>query len=151
MQQNFISVPFKTEGAHGLTTVDGIAKFSGAGIILEFETKIIGLVKTGVKEVRLPVGEILDVKFRKGFMKRFAKIEIRMKNFTALSEVPNEGGKIKLKLVHDDFERGREAVGRLHNEVVEYKEVEPPVHTPVSRLFDENEDDDEVETKSLPS
>jgi hypothetical protein len=149
MQQNFISVPFKTEGAHGLTTADGIAKFSSAGIILEFETKIIGLVKTGVKEVRLPVGEILDIKFRKGFMKRFVKIEIRMTTFTKLSEVPNENGKITLKLIHDDFERGQEAVMRLQKEIGEYQELELPVHTPVSRLFDENEDEDEVETRKL--
>lgn len=149
MQQNFISVPFKTEGAHGLTTVDGIAKFSSAGIILEFETKIIGLVKTGVKEVRLPVGEILDIKFRKGFMKRFTKIEIRMKNFKQISEVPNEGGKVTLKLVYDDFERGQEAVARLHKDLVEFQELELPVHTPVSRLFDDSEDEHEVETRKL--
>ena len=149
MQQNFISVPFKTEGAHGLTTADGIAKFSSAGIILEFETKIIGLVKTGVKEVRLPIGEILDIKFRKGFLKRLAKIEIRMKNFNAISQVPNEGGKIILKLIHDDFERGQEAVMRLQKEIGEYLELEPPVHTPVSRLFDANEDEDEAETKEF--
>lgn len=149
MQQNFITVPFKTEGAHGLTTVDGIAKFSSAGIILEFETKFIGLVKTGVKEVRLPIGEILDVKFRKGFMRRLVKIEIRMKNFTLLAEVPNEGGKITLKLVPDDFERGREAVERLQKEIGEYKEIESPVHTPVSRLFDGNDEEDEAETREL--
>lgn len=149
MQQNFITVPFKTEGAHGLTTADGIAKFSSAGIILEFETKIIGLVKTGVKEVRLPVGEILDVKFRKGFMRRLVKIEIRMKNFTKLSEVPNEGGKITLKLVPDDFERGQEAVARLQKEIGEYREIEPPLHTPVSRLFDGSDDEDEAETREL--
>jgi hypothetical protein len=147
MQQNYVSVPFKTEGAHGLTTADGIAKFSSAGIVLEFETKFIGLVKTGVKEVRLPVGEILDVKFRKGFMKRLAKIEIRMKNFNAISAVPNEGGKITLKLIHDDFERGQEAVMRLQKEIGDYKEIEAPVHTPVSRLFAEEED--ETDTKEL--
>lgn len=149
MQQNFISVPFKTEGAHGLTTADGIAKFSSAGIILEFETKIVGLVKTGVKEVRLPIGEILDIKFRKGFLKRFVKIEVRMKNFNAISEVPNEGGKITLKLIRDDFERGQEAVARLEKEIGQYQELELPVHTPVSRLFDESVDEDEVETRKL--
>lgn len=149
MQQNYVSVPFKTEGAHGLTTADGIAKFSSAGIILEFETKIIGLVKTGVKEVRLPVGEILDVKFRKGFLKRFVKIEVRMKNFNLTSEVPNEGGKITLKLIRDDFERGQDAVMKLQKEIGEYREIEAPVHTPVSRLFDESEDEDEIETRKL--
>jgi len=43
----FTSVPFKAES--GLTQVDGIAKFSSAGIVLEFESKFIGLIKSGVK------------------------------------------------------------------------------------------------------
>ena len=50
MQQNFISVPFKAESAHGLTNATGIAKFSGAGVVLEFESKIIGLISSGVKD-----------------------------------------------------------------------------------------------------
>lgn len=145
--QNFISVPFKSES--GLSQIDGIAKFSAAGIILEFESKFIGLIKSGVKEVRLPLGEILDVKFRKGFLKRGAKIEIRMKTFTKLSEVPNADGKITLKLQVDDFERGREAIEKLQKDLGEYREPETlPPHTPVSRLFDE-EDDGEAETRKL--
>jgi hypothetical protein len=149
MQQNFTSVPFKSESSHGLTHVEGIAKFSAAGVILEFESKIIGLIKTGVKEVRLPLGEIFDVKFRKGFLKRFAKIEIRMTTIAKLNEVPNENGKITLKLTSDDFERGAEAVARLQMEMSGHKELEPPVHTPVSRLFGEDEDQNEPETKKL--
>jgi hypothetical protein len=145
--QNFISVPFKSETAHGLSQIDGIGKFSPAGIVLEFESKFIGLIKTGVKEVRLPLAEILDIKFKKGIFKRGAKIEIRMKTFTKLNEVPNDNGKITLKLGVDDFERGAEAVERLQKDMAGYKELEPPVHTPVSRLFDE--DDDEAETKKL--
>lgn len=145
--QNFISVPFKSESSHGLSQVDGIAKFSAAGIVLEFESKWVGLISTGVKEVRLPLAEILDVKFKKGFFKRGAKIEIRMRTFIKLSEVPNSDGKITLKLGVDDFERGAEAVSRLQKDMTGYKELEPPVHTPVSRLFDE--DEDEAETKKL--
>jgi hypothetical protein len=146
MQQNFISVPFKSKSDHGLSNIDGIAKFSGAGIILEFESKFIGLIKTGVKEVRLPLGEILDVKFRKGLFKRGAKIEIRMKTFQKLNEVPNKDGKITLSLLADDFDRGSEAVSRLQKDMGEY--TEPPPHTPVSRLFDD-EDEDEAETRKL--
>lgn len=145
--QNFISVPFKSESSHGLSQVDGIAKFSAAGIVLEFESKWVGLISTGVKEVRLPLAEILDVKFKKGIFKRSAKIEIRMRTFIKLSEVPNSDGKITLKLVVDDFERGAEAVSRLQKDMAGYKDLEPPVHTPVSRLFDDEED--EAETKKL--
>ncbi len=105
MNQSFTSVPFKSEKHHGLSEVNGIAKFSAAGIVLEFEAKLFGLISDGVKEVRLPIGELLDIKFRKGLFKRGAKIEMRTRTFAALSELPNTDGKVTLKIGRDDFER----------------------------------------------
>lgn len=139
LMQSFTSVPFKTES--GLSSVNGVAKFSSAGVVLEFESKLFGLITTGVKEVRLAVAEILDVKFKKGVLKHGAKIEIRMKTFTKLREVPNKDGKLTLKLVPDDFERARDAVETLQKEMTEYTESLPPLHTPLSVLFDESEDE----------
>lgn len=143
MQTNFTSVPFKAES--GLSQIDGMGKFSSAGIVLEFESKFFGLVSSGVKENRIALDEILDVKFRKGFLKRWARIEIRLKSFTRLSELPNSDGKITLKIKKDDFELARDAVAKLQKDLNEHKESLPPAHTPVSRLFDESED----ETKEL--
>jgi len=144
--QSFTSVPFKTESAHGLTSVNGVAKFSSAGIVLEFESKWFGVIAGGVKEVRLPLGEILDIKFKKGVFKRGAKIIIRTKTFTALASLPNENGKVTLKLDRDDFERGEAAVVQLQKDMTGHADSLPPVHTPVSQLFaDESED----ETKDL--
>jgi hypothetical protein len=140
--QNFISVPFKAES--GLSQINGIAKFSPAGVVLEFESKLFGIVSDGVKEIRLPLGDLLDVKFRKGFIKRWARIEIRLKSFAQLSELPNKDGKITLKLRRDDFERARDAVARLEKDLSEHVETLPPAPSPVSRLFD-----DEADTKEL--
>jgi len=139
----FISVPFKTES--GLSQIDGMAKFSSAGIVLEFESKLFGIIKDGVKEARIATDEILDVKFRKGFLKYGAKIEIRLKDFTKLSKLPNKDGKITLKIKKDDFERAQEAVAKLQKDLTEQRESLPPTHTPVSLLFDESEH----ETKEL--
>lgn len=141
--QSFISVPFKIDD--NFSQVAGVGKFSSAGIVLEFESKLFGIIKSGVKEVRFSLEEILDVKFKKGVFKRGARIEIRLKNFTRMSEVPNRDGKITLKLQKDDFERGAEAVEKLNKDLTERRENLPPTHTPVSRLFDESED----ETKGL--
>lgn len=146
MQQSFTSVPFKTES--GLSTINGVAKFSAAGIVLEFESKLFGLITHGVKEVRLPLDEILDVKFRKGVFKRGAKIEIRTKTFTKLAELPNKDGKLTLKLVPDDFDRARDAVSQLQKDLNEPRELPLPPHSPVGRLF---EDEPEDETKQLGS
>lgn len=141
----FISVPFKTE--NGLSQIDGIGKFSPAGVVLEFESKLFGILKNGVKEAKIAIDEILDVKFRKGFFRRGTKIEIRLKSFSRLSELPNNDGKITLKIKADDFERAKEAVEKLDKELKEFRENLPPAQSPVSRLFDDEYV--ESETKDL--
>lgn len=144
--QNFTSVPFKSESAHGLSQVNGVAKFSSAGIVLEFESKLFGILPGGVKEVRLPLAEILDVKFKKGVFKMGAKIEIRTTSFAKLTELPNQDGKMTLKVTRDDHERAEKAVARLRKDMEEHTESLPPPHTPIANLFaDETED----ETKEL--
>ena len=135
----FTSVPFKTES--GLSKVNGVAKFSVAGIVLEFESKFLGLIGTGVKEVRLAVEELLDVKFRKGIFKRGAKIEIRTRSFSTLAALPNKEGKLTLKLEPDDVVRAREAGDRLNKDISEHVDSLPPTRTSVSSLFDESEDE----------
>lgn len=144
-QQNFISVPFKAESVSGLKEYNGIAKFSSAGIILEFEGKFLGLIGEEVKEVRVGIEEILDIRFRKGFFKFFARIQLRLKNFTKLSELPNESGKVKLKIKREDFDLAQKAVeqieailyGDSYEQLVEEsKEQLPPAQTSVNELFD---------------
>jgi hypothetical protein len=143
--QNFTSVPFKTDS--GLSSVNGVAKFSAAGVVLEFESKLFGVIGGGVKEVRLPLAEILDVKFRKGFMRRGARVELRMKSFAKLAELPSSEGKLTLKLVPDDFDRAKAAVEQLQKDLSEAADALPPPRTPVSQLFD---GDDEEPTVQLP-
>jgi hypothetical protein len=144
--QGFTTVPFKTESAHGLKTVNGVAKFSSAGVVLEFEAKLFGLIGGGVKEVRIHRDEILDVKFRKGFFRHGAKIVIRTKTFAKLAELPSDDGKLTLSLVRDDFERGQDAVAQLQKDLAAAAADLPPARTPVSELFT---DETEEETKQL--
>ena len=140
---SFTSVPFKTES--GLSSVNGIAKFSSAGIVLEFESKLFGILGGGVKEVRLPLADLLDVKFKKGFMKRGAKVEIRTRTFSKLAQLPNKDGKLTLKLIVDDFERAQEAVNQIQKDLAGHIDELPPPQTPVSSLFsDESEDETKI-------
>jgi hypothetical protein len=141
MKTGFTTVPFKIDD--NFSNIAGVAKFSAAGIVLEFESKLFGLIKNGVKEVRIATDEILDVKFKKGVFKRGAKIEIRTTSFSKLSEMPNRDGKISLKIERADFERANEAVSTLQKDLAYQQESLPP--TPVSRLFDDSEN----ETKEL--
>lgn len=147
MKQNYISVPFKSDSGSGFKEYNGIAKFSPAGIVFEFESKFFGVIRDEIKEVRVGLDEILDIKFRKGFYKFFAKIQIRLKNFTKLSELPNESGKVKLKIKREDFELAQEAVEQIlqYMSGVDVKELKtindsndqlPPAQTSVNELFD---------------
>jgi len=149
MTSNFTSVPFKTES--GLSQIDGIAKFSTAGIVLEFEAKFIGLIKGGVKEIRIPLEEILDIKFKKGFFKAGASIQIRLKNYTKLSELPSQDGKLSLKIKREDFDLAREAVGRLDKDLADHNASLPPTQTSVSELFGKTGelDPEDEDTKEL--
>lgn len=135
----FISVPFKTDS--GMSQIEGIGKFSAAGIVLEFESKLFGLISNGVKENRIALDDILDVTFHKGFFKKGAKIVIRLKSYAKLAEMPNRDGKITLKIPRDDYERASEAVELLNKNLNEHQQHLPPTRTPVSRLFDESEDE----------
>lgn len=145
MKEGFISVPFKAE--KGVSEINGIAKFSPAGIIFEFESKFLGLFGSQVKEVRIALDEILDIKFRKGFFRFFVSIQLRLKSFTKLSELPNEGGKVKLKIKREDFELAKEAVEEILqimgddevkalHQTNEQIEQLPPPQTSVNELFD---------------
>ncbi len=143
--QNFTSIPFKSEKHDGFTVVNGIAKFSSAGVVLEFESKLLGFISDGVKEARLSVGDILDIHFKKGFFKRGAKIVIRATSLVKLNELPHSDGKVTLKIHPGDFELARDVVAKLQHDMVARTAALPPLHTPVSVLFDESED----ETKEL--
>jgi hypothetical protein len=135
---SFTTIPFNAES--GLWKYNGVAKFSAAGIVLEFESKLIGLVSDGVKEARIAMDDIFDIKFRKGMFKRGARIEVRLRSIAALNGLPNQDGKIKLKVLHDDFDLARDTVERFRKTLAEHADALPPVHTPVSALFDESEE-----------
>src|SRR5690242_27493 len=98
LKPQFISVPFKADSPNGITAYNGIAKFSPAGIVVEFESKFLGLIDGETKEVQIALGDILDIRFRKGIYKFFAQIQLRLQNFTKLRELPNDSGKVKLKI-----------------------------------------------------
>ena len=147
IKPQFISVPFKADSPNGVTEYNGIAKFSPAGIVVEFDSKFLGLINGEVKEVRIALDEIFDIRFRKGIYKFFAQIQFRLQSFTKLSELPNDGGKVKLKIKRTDFELAKKAVEQTlrymsGNEMPvlpdgDYtNEQLPPVQTSVNELFD---------------
>jgi hypothetical protein len=144
-EARFITIPFKIEGAHGgFSIVNGMAKISRAGIVLEFEAKVFGLMKTGIKEVRVALKEIEDIRNKRRFFRY--TLEIWLNNFKTLSEIPNKNGRIILQISKDDRLRADEAIRILHNAKSE-KDALEILQTPVSRLFGDDEELKELEEK----
>ncbi len=138
MNKRFISVPFKmVEAKSGFSSLDGMAKISPAGIVLEYEEKFIGLIKQGIKEVRVPIEEIERIKFKKGWVQ--TKIEIWLNNFQTLSQIPNKDGRIILELAKEDRDTAQKGVDVLEKSAAEYKKEIPPPRTSVKSLFDDIE------------
>lgn len=146
-KSQFISVPFKAGSSNGTTEYNGIAKFSPAGIVVEFDSKFLGLINGEVKEVRIALDEIIDIKFRKGIYKFFAQVQFRLQSFTKLSELPNDGGKVKLKIKRQDYELAQKAVEQTLRYMSgdnpptlqsgnDSNEQLPPAQTSVNELFD---------------
>jgi hypothetical protein len=143
---NYISIAFKIDGSQtgGFKTVDGMAKISRAGIVVEFEAKIFGIMKTGIKEVRIPLAEIEEVRVSRKFFRH--TLEIWLNNFRTLSEIPNKDGRIILQISKEDRPRAEQAARVLQTARSETDALEI-LNSPVSRLFGDDEDLEKTENQ----
>ncbi len=143
MKPGFSIVPFKADKIDGISEIVGLAKFSAAGIVLEFEEEYMGLMKTGgIKEARMPLGDILDIQFKKGIWGFFAKIVIRFKNLGALEGLPTNKGRLILKIARADSITAVEIVENMQHTLSGKHQESPPPS--VRHLFG-----DEADTKDL--
>ena len=147
IKPKFITVPFSAKSPNGMMHYHGIAKFSFAGVIIEFESKILNIVSGEVKEVQIAIDEIFDIKFRKGVYKFFGQIQFRLQNYKKISELPNKDGKVKLNIKREDYELAELAVEQtlqymkgisapVLKSADESKKQLPPPQTSVNELFD---------------
>jgi hypothetical protein len=145
MRQGFSIIPFKIADEHGISETVGLAKFSAAGIVLEFEKEFLGLVKAGgVREARIPIGDILEIQFGKGFLGLFGSIIVRFKNLSVVAGLHTKKGRLKLKVARSDRGAAIEVVENMQKTLNDSQE-ELPTAT-MRQLF---EDDTEDETKPL--
>ncbi|MEZ5306439.1 MAG: hypothetical protein R2684_04760 [Pyrinomonadaceae bacterium] len=143
----FIAVPFK--GEKGLSELYGIAKFSRAGIVVEFESKLLGMIDGGVKEIRVPLEDILDVRLRRGVFGFFAQIQMRLNRLESISKLPNESGRVKLSIRRVDFKRAEEAVEFINGILSGDSAELPPKAVAVGELFEAPEKEDKYKTNEL--
>jgi hypothetical protein len=87
------SLPFSIPHVYeGLANAKGIVRVESAELILEFEVKdgFVGMIKSGVREVRIPFDDLADLELHKGWFS--TKLSIRTRRMTASSRIPGSDG-----------------------------------------------------------
>ena len=98
----------------GLAKGTGLAKVSGSELTLELVVKdgLLSVLKSGVKEIRIPRTEIDFVRLKRGWFG--AKMDIRVKSMKWLADLPGCGsGEVTLHLARQDRDRAADFVKLL--------------------------------------
>lgn len=118
---------------------EGIAKFSPAGIVFQFESKYFGLVGDGAAECAIPIARILDLRFKRGLFKIGARIVVRLNSLVDLNGLPKTEGNINLKIKRVDFERALEAVELITDCMSGINALPEAPEAPVSGAWSDSE------------
>jgi hypothetical protein len=109
------SLQFSIPDTHaGLAVTHGIVQTSEAGLVIEYETKdaVVGVVKSGIKQVCIPDDQLASVALKAGWFT--TRLLIKTKGMAALSGVPgNEAGQVVLRVARKDRKAAAELVSAL--------------------------------------
>jgi hypothetical protein len=109
------SLPFSIHHTYqGLAIVNGVLQTSETDLIVEYETKdaVVGMVKSGIRQVRIPGSELSTVVLKAGWFR--TRLFIRTKGMAALAGVPgNEAGQVVLTIARKDRKAAQALVSAL--------------------------------------
>jgi hypothetical protein len=89
MLSQSVSLPFSIVNAYeGLAQVNGIVRVSEAGLVIEFEVKdgLLGVLRSGVKEVLIPIDELASLDMQRFWL--FTRLIIRARSLVTLNQIP---------------------------------------------------------------
>jgi hypothetical protein len=98
----------------GFAEVKGQVRLDGEELVLEFQVKdsFVGALKSGVKELRLPLSELEELSFRKGLFRR--RLTLRARGLSALADLPGaDGACVVLSVVRADADAARDLASHV--------------------------------------
>ena len=93
------SVPFKVDQFEGFATSRGIVFLFEDAIVVQYETKdaVIGIVKSGLKEIEIPLDAVEEVTFNAGLFRN--KLTIVVNDMDYCVDIPGgDGNRISLPI-----------------------------------------------------
>jgi hypothetical protein len=110
------AVPFSIDTAYaGFAHVNGLIRLQADALVLEFQAKdaMFGVVKSGLKEIRLHLTDVPDLEFRRGWID--SRLRVRVSRMALLSDLPGaEPGEATLKIAR----KYRDAASELTSQVL---------------------------------
>jgi hypothetical protein len=118
-----IMVPFTIDDLYGgLGECHGLLRDEGETLCFEFQTQdsLAGLIKSRVREVRVPVKELVSVTLTKGWLGTTwlgVTIVIQAAKLESLKDVPRSSqGRVELSIARKDREAAEKFVANLHED-----------------------------------
>ncbi len=115
-----ITVAFSIKKVHqGLSRLEGIAKVSEMGLAFEYEIETLGLLRSRVKELSVPLPEIESIRLKKNWFT--TRLIVRTKSLRALRGIPgSKQGHVILRVHRFDRKKAEQLVSMLMLYVSEY-------------------------------
>lgn len=116
-------VPFTIENdTHlGLSEVQGMLYSDGRNLIIEFRLAdtVIGVMKTEAKQLSIPLGDVLSIRYAKRYFGLTAEITLRTRSIRSFAELPDAKlGTIVMKVRRADRGDAEQFCLAVHEQVL---------------------------------
>jgi hypothetical protein len=112
------TVPFMLSNVFGgFANADGLLRNEGAQLCLEYQVSdgLVGVLKSGVKQLCIPMENLVSVTLTKGWFGLGHKIVIQVDKLELLEDMPEASqGQIRLSIARKDHEAAEAFVERLY-------------------------------------
>jgi hypothetical protein len=117
------AVPFTLGHLYaGLGQCEGLLRDEGDNVCLEFQVKdaVAGIIKTGVRELRIPLKDLVSVTLTKGWLGNTwlgVKITLQAARLETLKDMPGASqGRLELSIARKDRDAAERFVAGLHEQ-----------------------------------
>lgn len=117
------TVPFTVDLYAGFGQSNGLLRDEGDDLVLEFQNKdkIAGIIKSGVRQVRVPLNDLVSVTITKGWLGgRWMGVTIVLQaaRMETLQDVPGmRQGRVELSVASKDRDAAERFVAGLHQDI----------------------------------
>jgi len=103
----------------GISSVSGVVRDAEDELVIEYQSKILGLIPTDIKTIRIPFREIDEVFFSSSLFK--TRLRIILKTLRSISSFPTpKQGEIQLKIARKNRQQAKALASSVNLSVSKY-------------------------------